>query len=157
MARTYADFGIRVKSRSRTFGRQRDEASATTLVAMPPAKPVALPMAAPAPLPELATATPELFRALGHPLRLELLMHVAARGPICTCHLEESLPYSQPLISKHLGILRRAGLLTSRREGKWVYYSLDLDALGAAGGVVEVLVGAARAPHLTERCEQPDA
>jgi ArsR family transcriptional regulator len=98
-----------------------------------------------------------MFRALGHPIRLELLRHVAARGPICGCHLEEALPYTQPLISKHLGILRRSGLLTSRREGKWVYYSLDLDALGTTGECLDELLGSARAPHLTERCEQPEA
>lgn len=127
---------------------------------MPPAKPMAigqLPMAASPPLPELAAEAPAMFRALGHPIRLELLRHVAARGPICVCHLEEALPYTQPLISKHLGILRRCGLLTSRREGKWVYYSLELDALSATGGSLDELLSAACAPHLTDRCEQPDA
>lgn len=123
---------------------------------MLPTKPVAigpLPMAASPPLPQLAAEAPAMFRALGHPIRLELLTHVAARGPICTCHLEDELPYAQSLISKHLGILRRSGLLTSRREGKWVYYSLDFDALGATGGFLDELFSAARAPHLTDRCE----
>jgi DNA-binding transcriptional ArsR family regulator len=131
-----------------------------TLDAMLPAQPVAigpLPMAAPAPLPQLTADAPATFRALGHPIRLELLAHVAARGPICVCHLEESLPYTQSLISKHLGILRRAGLLTSRREGKWVYYSLEFDTLSATGGCLDELLSAARAPHLTDRCEQPGA
>jgi ArsR family transcriptional regulator len=134
--------------------------SSITLEAMPSAKSLAigpLPMAAPPPLPELAADAPAMFRALGHPIRLELLRHIAARGPICGCHLEEALPYTQPLISKHLRILRRSGLLTSRREGKWVYYSLELDALGATGGCLDELLRAASAPHLTERCEQPDS
>lgn len=108
-------------------------------------------------LSEPAAEAPATFRALGHPIRLELLVHVAARGPICACHLEEALPYTQPLISKHLGILRRSGLLTSRREGKWVYYSVELDALGAMGGLLDELLSTARAPHLTDHCEQPGA
>jgi ArsR family transcriptional regulator len=116
-----------------------------------------LPMAPVPPLPELADEAPAMFRALGHPIRLELLRHIAARGPICGCHLEEALPYTQPLISKHLGILRRSGLLTSRREGRWVYYSLELDALSATGGSLDELLNAARAPHLADHCDQPEA
>jgi ArsR family transcriptional regulator, arsenate/arsenite/antimonite-responsive transcriptional repressor len=126
---------------------------------MPTAKPAAtgpLPMAAPAPLPEVAPEAPAIFRALGHPIRLELLRYVAARGPICGCHLEDELPYTQSLISKHLGILRRSGLVTSRRDGKWVYYSLNLDAVGATGGCLDEFLTAARAPHLADRCEQPE-
>jgi ArsR family transcriptional regulator len=112
-----------------------------------------LPMAAPPPLPELATEAPALFRALGHPIRLELLRHVAARGPICVCHLEDALPYSQPLISKHLAVLRRLGLLTSRREGKWVYYSLDVGALSIVGGCLDGLLEAARTPNVADHCD----
>jgi ArsR family transcriptional regulator len=108
-------------------------------------------------LPRLVAEAPALFRALGHPLRLELLVNVAARGPICVCHLEESLPYTQQMISKHLGILRRSGLLSSRRDGKWVYYTLDLDMVRATGGWLEELLNSAQAPHLADQCEQPDA
>ena len=60
--------------------------------------------------------TLEVFRALADPVRLELLAYVAAHGPICGCHLEERLGYSQSRISKHLSVLRRAGLVSGETE-----------------------------------------
>ena len=69
------------------------------------------------------------MRALADPVRLELLALIAASGPICVCHLHERLPYSQSRVSKHLGTLRRAGLVTTRREGTWIYYSVAEEAL----------------------------
>src|SRR5512132_4182249 len=68
------------------------------------------PLAEPRVVAEPRNLTVEAFRALADPVRLELLARVAAHGPICVCHLEEQLPYSQSRISKHLGTLRRAGL-----------------------------------------------
>ena len=59
--------------------------------------------------------------------------------PICTCHLEEALVHSQPQISKHLAVLRRAGLAESRREGRWVYYSLSRPSLDAARDFLDQL------------------
>jgi ArsR family transcriptional regulator len=97
-------------------------------------------------------ATVEVLRALAHPLRLELVAHVAARGPVCSCHLEAEINASQPQISKHLGVLHRAGLLERRREGRWVYFSINEEALDAAGEFVEELKAAMHRPHLTARC-----
>ncbi len=64
-----------------------------------------------------------LFRALGDPLRLRLLL-LLREGEVCVCHLVNTLGESQPLISKHLATLRRAGLVTSRKDGYWRHYSL---------------------------------
>jgi len=96
--------------------------------------------------------TLEVLRALAHPLRLELVAHVAARGPLCSCHLEADIDASQPQISKHLGVLHRAGLLERRREGRWVYFSINEEALDAAGGFVEELKASMHRPHLADRC-----
>jgi DNA-binding transcriptional ArsR family regulator len=101
--------------------------------------------------------TLEVFRALGHPLRLELVAQVAARGPICVCHLHEMLPYSQPQISKHLAVLREAGLLQSRREGSWVYYTANEDALDIAREFLEGLEASMHRPHLADSCEEETA
>lgn len=98
----------------------------------PDALPTPLPTAQPRIVEESRNATVDVFRALGDPVRLELLAHVAAHGPICVCHLEEALAYRQSRISKHLGILRRAGLVTSRRDGTWVYYTVEKEALEIA-------------------------
>jgi ArsR family transcriptional regulator, arsenate/arsenite/antimonite-responsive transcriptional repressor len=96
--------------------------------------------------------TVETYRALADPIRLELLALVAARGPICVCHLEEELPYSQPRISKHLATLRRAGLVSTRREGNWVYYSAQLDGLEVAREFIDQLKHSVRTPHTTDSC-----
>jgi ArsR family transcriptional regulator len=96
--------------------------------------------------------TLEVFRALAHPLRLELIAQVAARGPICVCHLEDVLPHSQPQISKHLAVLRQAGLLESRREGSWVYYTANEDALDVAREFIEGLESSMHRPHLADSC-----
>jgi ArsR family transcriptional regulator, arsenate/arsenite/antimonite-responsive transcriptional repressor len=100
--------------------------------------------------------TVEMFRALADPIRLELLAQIAARGPLCVCHLQEDLPYSQSRISKHLGTLRRAGLVTSRREGTWIYYSVDENALATARNFIDQLESSLHTPHVADYCPPPD-
>jgi ArsR family transcriptional regulator len=96
--------------------------------------------------------TVEIYRALADPIRLQLIALIAARGPICVCHLEEELPYSQPRISKHLATLRRAGLVSTRREANWVYYSVDLDGLGVAREFMDALEQSIHTPHAADSC-----
>ena len=64
-----------------------------------------------------------LFQALGDQTRLRIL-GLLLTGEICVCHIHESLKISQPKASRHLAYLRRAGLVTARREGLWMYYRL---------------------------------
>jgi ArsR family transcriptional regulator len=64
-----------------------------------------------------------LFQALGDKTRLRLL-NLLGGGELCVCYLVEILGESQPKISRHLGYLRRAGVVASRREGKWIHYRL---------------------------------
>ena len=64
-----------------------------------------------------------LFRALGDETRLRIIA-LLAHGELCVCHLEECLRVSQPKVSRHLAILRAAGVADSRRDGSWVYYRL---------------------------------
>jgi ArsR family transcriptional regulator len=75
----------------------------------------------------------QLFRALADPTRLRLLNLIADRE-ICVCYFVEILGISQPKISRHLAYLRRAGLVATRREGKWMHYRLawPADEAGAA-------------------------
>jgi ArsR family transcriptional regulator, arsenate/arsenite/antimonite-responsive transcriptional repressor len=96
--------------------------------------------------------TVEMFRALADPVRLELLARIAARGPLCVCHLQDDLPYSQSRISKHLGTLRRAGLVTTRREGTWIYYSVEEEALAMAREFIDQLEHSLRTPHEADYC-----
>jgi ArsR family transcriptional regulator len=63
------------------------------------------------------------LRLLADPRRL-VLVHLLAARERCVCEFEDLLGWPQNLISHHLGALRRAGLVSTRREGHWVYYSL---------------------------------
>jgi ArsR family transcriptional regulator len=62
-----------------------------------------------------------LFRALADRTRLRLLNLMAA-GEVCVCFFVEVLGTNQPKISRHLAYLRRAGVVSARREGKWMHY-----------------------------------
>ncbi len=63
------------------------------------------------------------FGVLADPTRLRLLSLIAAAGEACAaCDLVEPLGVSQPTVSHHLKVLREAGLVESRRDGRWVYY-----------------------------------
>jgi DNA-binding transcriptional ArsR family regulator len=96
--------------------------------------------------------TVEIYRALADPIRLELLARIAASGPVCVCRLEQELPYSQSRISKHLATLRRVGLVSSRREGNWVYYSANGDALEIGRDFIDQLGRSMRTPHEADHC-----
>jgi ArsR family transcriptional regulator len=115
------------------------------------------PLAQPHIVHEPRNMTTDVFRALADPIRLELLALIAAQGPICVCHLEEALQYKQPRISKHLGTLRKVGLVRSRREGTWVYYEVNEEVLDLATSFIDQLKASAHSPHAADFCEQPQA
>jgi ArsR family transcriptional regulator len=64
-----------------------------------------------------------LFKALADRTRLRLI-HLLGDGEVCVCSFVETLNTNQPKISRHLAYLRRAGLVATRREGKWMHYRL---------------------------------
>jgi ArsR family transcriptional regulator len=96
--------------------------------------------------------TLDALRALAHPARLELMAYIAAKGPICTCHLESAFDYSQPTVSKHVGALRDAGLVEGRRDGRWVYYTANEAGLEAVRGFLDDLHSSIHRPHLADDC-----
>ena len=112
-------------------------------------------LAAPRVVAEPRNLTLDVFQALADPIRLELLAQIAARGPLCVCHLQDELPYSQSRISKHLGTLRRAGLVNTRREGTWVYYSVAEEALEIARDFIDQLERSLHPPHEADHCPPP--
>ena len=77
-----------------------------------------------------ATHAQRCFHALSDETRLRLLDLLRA-GEQCVCDLTDSLDTGQSRLSFHLKVLKDAGLVTDRREGRWVYYALDLAALDA--------------------------
>jgi len=64
-----------------------------------------------------------LFAALGDDVRLRIVA-LLVHGELCVCHIEEALNLKQANASRHLSILRAAGVVTSRRQDRWVYYKL---------------------------------
>jgi ArsR family transcriptional regulator len=64
-----------------------------------------------------------LFKALGDETRLRIVA-LLSHDELCVCHLVDALRLSQPHVSRHLAILRAAGVVESRREGIWIYYRL---------------------------------
>ena len=66
-----------------------------------------------------------MFKAFADETRLRIL-HLLAHGEICVCDLVGVLKLPQPKISRHLGYLRRAGLVKDRKEGLWRYYILSM-------------------------------
>lgn len=65
-----------------------------------------------------------LFSALADRTRLRIL-NLIRRREVCVCYFVEILGETQPKISRHLAYLRRAGLVRTRRDGKWIHYSLE--------------------------------
>ena len=65
-----------------------------------------------------------LFKAIADPIRLEIV-DVVSGGELCACHILSRFSISQPTLSHHMKILCECGLVSSRKEGKWVYYSLN--------------------------------
>jgi ArsR family transcriptional regulator len=83
-----------------------------------------------------------LFETISPLARLEILLIIGA-GEACVCHLEARLGYRQAYISQHLMALRQAGLLNSRREGKYIFHKL------AKPEILSFLQEAARISNVT--------
>ena len=66
-----------------------------------------------------------MFKVLGDPIRLRLSILLAVHGEICVCRLADALDEPQFKISRHLGIMRAAGMVEARRDGTWMYYKLS--------------------------------
>lgn len=65
------------------------------------------------------------FHALSEPIRLQVLEHLKVQE-LCVCDLCDRLDLSPSKLSFHLKTLRQAGLVQSRQQGRWVYYSLNI-------------------------------
>lgn len=65
----------------------------------------------------------ELFRALSDETRMRIMVLLSA-GENCVCEIETALALSQTKVSRHLTVLKQAGLVSVRREGVWIYYSI---------------------------------
>jgi ArsR family transcriptional regulator len=81
----------------------------------------------------------EIFRLLGQPVRIQILLTIGDQE-VCVCHIEAVLGYRQAVISQHLMVLRKAGLVAARRYGRFNYYRLVRPSL--LDSILEVSAGA---------------
>jgi ArsR family transcriptional regulator len=89
--------------------------------------------------------------ALADPTRLRLLNLLAGRE-VCVCYLVEVLRQSQPKISRHLAYLRKAGVVSARREAKWMHYRVERPGDPAAASILNAVLASIR----TDREMQAD-
>jgi DNA-binding transcriptional ArsR family regulator len=81
------------------------------------------------------------LKALGHPARLEILRVLATRGT-CVCgEVVKVMPLSQATVSQHLKVLKEAGLIWGRIDGKNSCYCLDPDGIAALRIALDALLG----------------
>lgn len=97
---------------------------------------------------ELALDHPkDLFAVLGERLRLRLACClVLARHGLCVCEMVDALNEAQPNVSRHLRLMKAAGLVEERRDGRWVYYRLknaDHPLVVSIRGCLETVCGCA--------------
>ena len=81
----------------------------------------------------------KLFLALGDKTRLRLLA-LMADGEVAVGFLAERLGESQPKVSRHLAYLRNAGVVYTRRDGKWIYYGISYPQDASLRGILETVV-----------------
>ena len=80
----------------------------------------------------------EQFRALGDPVRWAIVRELLD-GTRCACVLGDVAEVSSTLLSHHLKVLREAGLISGAKRGRWIDYTLDVNALGALAAQFDVL------------------
>ncbi|MBW8190005.1 metalloregulator ArsR/SmtB family transcription factor [Neiella marina] len=98
----------------------------------------------------------DIVKSLADINRLELTLLIDHQGELCVCELETAMQQPQAKISRNLALLRRAGVLTDRRQGKWVHYQLNSDIPAWLKYMLEQLKTSetARITQLVVRMEQ---
>lgn len=87
----------------------------------------------------------QLFKALADPVRLEVVQALGG-GERCVCDLTQGLGLAQSRLSFHLKVMREAGLIEAREQGRWVYYRLRPGALEQLQGWLGAVAAGCGAP-----------
>lgn len=82
------------------------------------------------------------FSALSNEIRLRCLLLMQHEGELCVCELTHALGLSQPMISRHLAVLKDSNLVTDRREGQWIYYQINAKLPDWITSVLQTTAGA---------------
>lgn len=96
-----------------------------------------------------------LYQALADPTRLRILAMLSGvaspAAEVCVCDLHDSLGVSQPTVSRHLAYLKRAGLVSARRDGVWMHYRLVRPSDPVVAGVFDAAIHALTHVKTTRR------
>ena len=92
-----------------------------------------------------------LFHALSDGTRLSILQRLRL-GERCVCDLTDALDAAQSRLSFHLKVLKDAELVTDRREGRWMYYTLNPETLNEVAGLIDGLTAAPSAAERKSGC-----
>ena len=87
----------------------------------------------------MAQEMARIFKALSDENRILILKQLRA-GEKCGCELLEELKISQPTLSHHMKLLCDCSIVKSRREGKWMYYSIDCDGIKTVRTLMQSLL-----------------
>ncbi len=91
-----------------------------------------------------------VLSALAEPTRLRIVRLLAAGGELCACELMPRLGVSQSRISRHMAMLKNAGLVVDRRDRQWVRFRLNPDMPPEIRAVLDAVLAAARTTQKTE-------
>jgi len=72
-----------------------------------------------------STLEARVFHALSDPLRVKIVKLLAIKGELCACEVQAAIGESQSSTSYHIGLLRKAGIVTVEKHGVWAYYKLS--------------------------------
>ena len=95
-----------------------------------------------------------MLKALGDPQRAMLIDALSCR-PLCVYEMQQLVSWSQATLSHHLKTLRENGLVNTKREGKWIYYSLNTEGIAAAKSFMDRLT-AGKGVCLSDYVTPPD-
>lgn len=88
-----------------------------------------------------AKETATIFKALGDEKRIKILQ-LLSTGEKCACRLLEEIDITQPTMSHHMKILCDAGIVTGRKDGKWMHYSISEKRTTFAKQCLDLLINA---------------
>lgn len=97
------------------------------------------------------TRAAELYHALSDETRLDILNRLRD-GEQCVCELTDELKTAQSRLSFHLKVLKEAGLIRDRPEGRWMYYALNEDAFEEVEDFIRAVKKAAKNVRSANQC-----
>ena len=76
-----------------------------------------------------------IFKALGEETRLQIFQMIL-NGPLCACKIQEKFSLTQPTLSHHLKVLSDSKIIKAKKNGKWIFYSVNCEMLDQVIGFV---------------------